>query len=76
MAVVYMLAFSPQISFFDDVGAMTLQYLDSLFQQDNLQKSQFFKGLAKVLQKMPIVSENGVIFCSIKQTIFKYIILL
>ena len=53
--------FSAQISFFDDVGAMTLQYLDSLFQQDNLQKSQFFKGLAKILQKMPAVSDNTVI---------------
>ncbi|TRY58406.1 hypothetical protein DNTS_018489 [Danionella cerebrum] len=36
-----------KIPFFDDVGAMTLQYFDSLFQRDNLQKSQFFKGLPK-----------------------------
>ncbi|RMC03240.1 hypothetical protein DUI87_20434 [Hirundo rustica rustica] len=42
-----------QIPFFDDVGAMTLQYFDSLFQRDNLQKSQFFKGLPKVLPKLP-----------------------
>ncbi|XP_065598819.1 SCY1-like protein 2 isoform X2 [Cyrtonyx montezumae] len=42
-----------EIPFFDDVGAMTLQYFDSLFQRDNLQKSQFFKGLPKVLPKLP-----------------------
>lgn len=44
-----------QIPFFDDVGAMTLQYFDSLFQRDNLQKSQFYKGLPKVLPKLPKV---------------------
>ncbi|XP_030629513.1 SCY1-like protein 2 [Chanos chanos] len=42
-----------KIPFFDDVGAMTLQYFDSLFQRDNLQKSQFYKGLPKVLPKLP-----------------------
>ncbi|XP_059905374.1 SCY1-like protein 2 isoform X2 [Gadus macrocephalus] len=42
-----------KIPFFDDVGAMTLQYFDSLFQRDNLQKSQFFKGLPKVLPQLP-----------------------
>uniref|UniRef100_A0A8C0S3L5 SCY1 like pseudokinase 2 n=2 Tax=Canis lupus familiaris TaxID=9615 RepID=A0A8C0S3L5_CANLF len=42
-----------KIPFFDDVGAVTLQYFDTLFQRDNLQKSQFFKGLPKVLPKMP-----------------------
>ncbi|XP_058481774.1 SCY1-like protein 2 isoform X1 [Solea solea] len=42
-----------KMPFFDDVGAMTLQYFDSLFQRDNLQKSQFFKGLPKVLPKLP-----------------------
>lgn len=44
-----------QIPFFDDVGAVTLQYFDSLFQRDNLQKSQFYKGLPKVLPKLPKV---------------------
>lgn len=42
-----------KIPFFDDVGAMTLQYFDSLIQRDNLQKSQFYKGLPKVLPKLP-----------------------
>ena len=45
-----------KIPFFEDVGAMTLQYLDSLMQRDNLQKSQFFKGLPQVIAKMPKVS--------------------
>ncbi|KAM4570357.1 SCY1-like protein 2 isoform 2-T2 [Odontesthes bonariensis] len=42
-----------KIPFFDDVGAVTLQYFDSLFQRDNLQKSQFYKGLPKVLPQLP-----------------------
>ncbi|XP_069048922.1 SCY1-like protein 2 isoform X2 [Lepisosteus oculatus] len=42
-----------KIPFFDDVGAMTLQYFDTLFQRDNLQKSQFYKGLPKILPKLP-----------------------
>ncbi|KAM4523130.1 SCY1-like protein 2 isoform 2-T2 [Fundulus diaphanus] len=42
-----------KIPFFGDVGAVTLQYFDTLFQRDNLQKSQFYKGLPKVLPKLP-----------------------
>ncbi|KAF5907975.1 SCY1-like protein 2 isoform X2, partial [Clarias magur] len=42
-----------KIPFFDDVGAVTLQYFDTLFQRDNLQKSQFYKGLPKILPKLP-----------------------
>lgn len=30
-----------------------MNYLDSLFQWDNLQKSQFYKGLPQIIQKMP-----------------------
>jgi SCY1-like protein 2 len=47
-----------KIPFFEDVGVVTLLYLDSLIQSDNLQKSQFFKGLPKVLEKMPAVSRT------------------
>ncbi|XP_046552387.1 SCY1-like protein 2 isoform X2 [Haliotis rubra] len=42
-----------KVSFFEDVGTMTLQYMDTLFQRDNLQKSQFFKGLPKIAAKLP-----------------------
>lgn len=31
----------------------TLNYLDKLFQWDNLQKSQFYKGLPKVIKQLP-----------------------
>lgn len=55
-----------QIPFFDDVGAVTLQYFDSLFQRDNLQKSQFYKGLPKVLPKLPKVAQPNVIVTFIK----------
>lgn len=48
-----MLIFSLQIPFFDDVGIKTLTYLDSLLQWDNLQKSQFYKGLPEALSKLP-----------------------
>lgn len=42
-----------QISFFDDVGVKTLNYLDSLFQWDNVQKSHFYRGLPEALNKLP-----------------------
>nr|XP_023029464.1 SCY1-like protein 2 [Leptinotarsa decemlineata] len=42
-----------KIPFFDDVGIKTLTYLDSLLQWDNLQKSQFYKGLPEALTKLP-----------------------
>ena len=45
-----------QISFFENVAAMTLQYLDSLVQRDDMAKSQFFRGLYKVMSKLPKVS--------------------
>lgn len=31
--------------YFDDIGVKTLNYLDSIFQWDNLEKSKFYKGL-------------------------------
>ncbi|XP_064601195.1 SCY1-like protein 2 [Liolophura sinensis] len=43
-----------KISYFvEDIGPVTLQYMDTLFQRDNLQKSQFFKGLPQILTKLP-----------------------
>lgn len=42
-----------KLQIFEDVGVKTLQYLDSLYQWDNLQKSQFYKGLPQILAKMP-----------------------
>jgi len=38
---------------FDDVAAMTLKYLHTLVQRDDMTKSQFFKGLHRVLPKLP-----------------------
>ena len=42
-----------KVPYFDDVGVKTLANLDSQFQWDNLQKSQFYKGLPHVLPKLP-----------------------
>ncbi|XP_066581269.1 V-type proton ATPase catalytic subunit A-like [Prorops nasuta] len=42
-----------KIEYFMDIGVKTLNYLDKLFQWDNLQKSQFFKGLPQVLKNIP-----------------------
>ncbi|XP_030845520.1 SCY1-like protein 2 isoform X3 [Strongylocentrotus purpuratus] len=57
-----------KIPYFDDVGAMTLQYVDSLFQQDNQQKAQFFKGLPKVISKLPKrVVQQRVLPCLCKE---------
>lgn len=42
-----------QIDFFEDVGVKALVYLDNLYQIDNLQKSQFYKGLPQIIQNLP-----------------------
>ncbi|KAL5274330.1 SCYL2 family protein [Megaselia abdita] len=42
-----------QTPFFQDVGVRTLNYLDSLYQWDNLQKSKFYKGLPEILPTLP-----------------------
>ena len=42
-----------KIPFFDDVAVKTLEYLDSSFQVDNLQKSIFFKSLSQIIDKLP-----------------------
>ncbi|XP_015597585.1 SCY1-like protein 2 [Cephus cinctus] len=42
-----------KIEYFTDIGVKTLNYLDKLFQWDNLQKSQFYKGLPQVIKQLP-----------------------
>ncbi|KAH0557434.1 SCY1-like protein 2 [Cotesia glomerata] len=42
-----------KIEYFNDIGVKTLNYLEKLFQWDNLQKSQFYKGLPQVMKQMP-----------------------
>ena len=44
-----------KVPFFEDIGTKTLEYLDSLFQVDNLQRSMFYKSLPQVLEKLPMV---------------------
>lgn len=63
-----------KISFFDDVGVKTLNNLDSQFQWDNLQKSQFYKGLPTVIPKLPHrVALHRVVPCLAKgKIILKY----
>ncbi|XP_035220710.1 SCY1-like protein 2, partial [Stegodyphus dumicola] len=57
-----------KLPMFEDVGVKTLQYLDSLYQWDNLQKSQFYKGLPQILSKMPKrVTLHRVIPCLAKE---------
>ncbi|CAF1318027.1 unnamed protein product [Adineta ricciae] len=43
-----------KIPFFEDVGTKTLEYLDSLFQVDDIQRSMFYKSLPQVIDKLPM----------------------
>jgi SCY1-like protein 2 len=53
-----------KISIFEDVLIRTLQFLDSLFQWDNLEKSKFYKGLPEIIAQMPLrIKINRVIPC-------------
>lgn len=42
-----------KIEYFMDIDVKTLNYLDKIFQWDNLQKSQFYKGLPQLLKQLP-----------------------
>uniref|UniRef100_A0A1B0B839 Protein kinase domain-containing protein n=1 Tax=Glossina palpalis gambiensis TaxID=67801 RepID=A0A1B0B839_9MUSC len=42
-----------KISYFHDVGVKTLNYLDSLYQWDNLNKSKFYKSLPQIIPTLP-----------------------
>ncbi|GBO02730.1 SCY1-like protein 2, partial [Araneus ventricosus] len=57
-----------KLPMFEDVGVKTLQYLDSLYQWDNLQKSQFYRGLPQIIAKMPKrVNLHRIIPCLAKE---------
>ncbi|KAI1296515.1 SCY1-like protein 2 [Halotydeus destructor] len=57
-----------KLAIFEDVLVRTLQYLDSLYQWDNLQKSKFYKGLPEIMSQMPLrVKLNRVIPCLAKE---------
>lgn len=57
-----------KLKFLEDVGVKTLQYLDSLYQWDNLQKSHVYKGLPQVLAQMPKrVALHRVLPCLVKE---------
>ncbi|KAH9518743.1 SCY1-like protein 2 [Bulinus truncatus] len=42
-----------KIPFFEDMACISLQYIDSLYQRENMEKSNFFKGLPKVIECLP-----------------------
>ncbi|RUS85529.1 hypothetical protein EGW08_006737, partial [Elysia chlorotica] len=42
-----------QIPFFEDMACIALQYIDTLYQRENIEKSNFFKGLPKVIDHLP-----------------------
>ena len=48
-----------QATFFDNVAAQTLHYLDTLMQRDNMTKSQFFKSLYKIISMLPKVCQRS-----------------
>lgn len=59
-----------KISIFEDILIRTLQYLDSLFQWDNLEKSKFYKGLPEIMARMPLrIKINRVIPCLVRELV-------
>ncbi|KAI5726365.1 hypothetical protein M8J76_001330 [Diaphorina citri] len=56
--------------YFDDIGVKTLNYLDSIFQWDNLEKSKFYKGLPQIMEKLPHrINTNRILPCLMKEFI-------
>lgn len=51
----HVICISFQVPYFEELGCVTLRYLDTLFQRENIEKSNFFKGLPKVVAKLPKV---------------------
>lgn len=59
-----------QTAIFEDILIRTLEYLDSLFQWDNLEKSKFYKGLPEIMVRMPLrVKLNRVVPCLIRELV-------
>lgn len=59
-----------QTAIFEDILIRTLEYLDSLFQWDNLEKSKFYKGLPEIMVRMPLrVKMNRVVPCLIRELV-------
>lgn len=69
MFTFYFSASNIQHRFFDDVAAMTLKYLDSLVQRDDVTKSQFFKNLSNVLDKLPLVYDYSCLVITVQKLI-------
>ncbi|XP_035825560.1 SCY1-like protein 2 [Aplysia californica] len=44
-----------KVPFFEDMACVALQYIDSLYQRENMEKANFFKGLPKVIDRLPKV---------------------
>lgn len=59
-----------QITIFEDILIRTLEFLDSSFQWDNLEKSKFYKGLPEIMVRMPLrVKINRVVPCLLRELI-------
>lgn len=66
-----------KLALFEDVQVRTLQYLDSIFKMDSLEKVKFYKGLPEILELMPkrvkvdrIMSELAKEFRNPEMTVF------
>ena len=42
-----------RVPYFDNIQLLTLRYIDTLVQKDDVSKAQFMKGLPKVLPSLP-----------------------